>query len=682
MSLLSLSGLLVQSLRLSHLLAVLCVLLLAACEKVPLTSPTGSTITLTVDKTAVPIGGTATLTAVVSEASGTAPQNGTMVTFNAAFGTITPQEAPTVGGVARATFTATASGTAKVGAFSGPAKATEVELKVGGAAVERITLRSDPSTLSANGGTVTVIASVQDASGGILPNTPVNFTTDNGSLSSNSANTDASGEARVQLTTTRTAKVTAAVGTKTADFTITTIPAPNVVVTCSAGPIVGVAVTCTVTATVQTGGAPLTGATINWGDSTAEQSLGSIGSGNATSASHVYTRGGTYTVTATATDASGQRGTASTALNVNRSLPTVGFTCPTGTQTVGVAGTFTVTPPSNPPVPIANITVDFGDGTSRSLGTPTGTTSFAKAYGSEGAFTATATITDTAGQTGSSSCVTTVGTRVSPNAPTVTLTFSAPVEAGVPETFTVTGTPASGGAAISSNQVRLSDGTLMYSGPNGQFAYTFPASGTYTVIATTTDASGASGSTQTVVTVGSRAAPTVTLTYTAPVDAGVSETFTVTGTPVSGGPAISNNVVRLSNGTQLYSGPNGQFAHTFAAAGTYTLIATTTDASGATGTTQVVVTVGTPTAPTVTLTFSAPVVNGTPETFTVTGSPGSGGATISNNVVRLADNTLMYSGPNGTFSWTFPAAGSYTVTATTTDSSGATGSTQIVVTVQ
>src|SRR5215218_10466269 len=126
MRLLSLTGISVQQLKLAHLVALLAVCTTVACEKVPLTSPTGSTITLSIDKTAVPIGGTAQLTAVVIEASGTAPQNGTMVTFNSAFGTITPQEAATVGGIARATFTGTGSGTAMVGAFSGAAKATEV----------------------------------------------------------------------------------------------------------------------------------------------------------------------------------------------------------------------------------------------------------------------------------------------------------------------------------------------------------------------------------------------------------------------------------------------------------------------------------------------------------------------------------------------------------------------------
>jgi adhesin/invasin len=489
MRLLSLSGLLVQSLRLSHLLVLFALCICIACEKVPLTSPTGSTITLSVDKTSVPIGGTATLTAVVSESSGTAPQNGTMVTFNGAFGTITPQEAPTVGGIARATFTGTQSGTAKVGAFSGPAKATEVELKVGGAAAERITLRSEPSTLPATGGTVTVIANVQDLAGGALPNTPVNFTTDNGSLSSNSVNTDSSGEARVQLTTNRTSKVTASVGAKTADFTITALPAPGVTVgSCSNNPLVGVPVNCTITPTVPQGGAPITNVTVNWGDGTGDQNLGPIT--GATVASHLYTRNDTFTVTATATDANGQRGTGSAAVNVNRSLPTVSITCP-GTLTVGAPGTFTVTPPGNPAIPTQNVTVDFGDGSSRNLGQITGTTSFSKSYGAEGGYTAVATITDNAGQRGTSSCAVIVGRAA---APTITLSQTGTLNAGC-GSFTVAVTPAAG-TTISSVVVRQQDSNeAVYQGTTGS---TFARCGLAVnniLVGTVTDSLGQSTST-------------------------------------------------------------------------------------------------------------------------------------------------------------------------------------------
>ena len=484
-----------QSFRISHLLVLLVVCFFVACDKVPLTSPTGSTITLTIDKTSVPIGGTAQLTAVVTEASGTAPQNGTMVTFNSAFGTITPQEAPTVGGIARATFTGTASGTAKVGAFSGPAKATEIELKVGGAAAERITLRSEPSTLPANGGTVTIVANVQDSAGGTLPNTPVNFTTDNGTLSANSVNTDATGEARVQLTTNRTSKVTASAGSKTIDFTISALPAPSVTVTgCSATPLVGVAVNCTITPTVPTGGAPITNVTVNWGDGTGDQSLGPIT--GATTVSHIYNRSDNFTVTATATDANGQRGTGSAAVNVNRNLPTVQITCPAGTPVAGAPGSFTVTPPNNPTIQTQNITVDFGDGTSRNLGQPTGPTSFTKSYGAEGGYTAVATITDAAGQRGSASCSVIVGRA---SGPTVSLTQTGTITSGI-GTFTV-GATASGGATITSLVVKDQNGRLLYTSSSGQTA-TFVASGLTLndiLTATATDSLGGTGTAQLVV---------------------------------------------------------------------------------------------------------------------------------------------------------------------------------------
>jgi hypothetical protein len=48
-----------------------------------------------------------------------------------------------------------------------------------------------------------VIAIVSDASANRLPGAPVVFSTDNGSLGSNSGTTDENGEARTTLTTNR-----------------------------------------------------------------------------------------------------------------------------------------------------------------------------------------------------------------------------------------------------------------------------------------------------------------------------------------------------------------------------------------------------------------------------------------------------------------------------------------------
>jgi hypothetical protein len=454
-------------------------------------------MTLTIDRTSIAIGGTARLTAVVSEASFTAPHNGTMVTFTGGLGTFNPIEAPTVGGIARTTYTGTTSGTSKLGAFSGPAKATEIEVLVGSAAAERVTVRTEPATLPAQGGTVTVIANVQDKGGSGLPHAAVNFTVDNGTLSANTAFTDANGEARVTLTTTRTTKVDANVSGKSAtQFTLTALAAPTVTVgSCSATPFVGVAVSCTITPTVTTGGAPITNVVVNWGDGTPEVSLGPIT--GATVSSHVYSRADTYTVVATATDANGQFGRGSAAVTVNRSLPTVTITCPT-TATVGVGGSFTVTPPSSPPIQISNITVDFGDGTSRNLGAPTGATSFTKAYGAEGGYTAVATITDIVGQRGSASCSVVVGRATSP---VVTFTqssdVSTPATTAVPESFTVSATTATG-VTLRSIVVTRQNGEVLYNATgSGSFAARVTAGDILT--ATATDSAGNTGIAQLVV---------------------------------------------------------------------------------------------------------------------------------------------------------------------------------------
>ena len=77
------------------LLPVLLLVVTVACDKVPLTSPTGSTITLSVNQTTVPINGTIEVVAAVIEAGGTAVHDGTSVTFTGGLGTFTPLEAQT-----------------------------------------------------------------------------------------------------------------------------------------------------------------------------------------------------------------------------------------------------------------------------------------------------------------------------------------------------------------------------------------------------------------------------------------------------------------------------------------------------------------------------------------------------------------------------------------------------------
>ena len=427
---------------------------LSACDKVNLLAPTGSKLTISVNRTAVPIGGTADVTAVVTEAAGTAPQDGTTVTFSSTFGTMTPQEAQTQGGVARSVFTATGSGEAVLNAFSGSAVGTEVKIKAGSFAASAVSVRTEPATIPQSGGTVTVVATVIDASGGVLPNTLINFSVDNGNLSASAATSDARGEARVTLTTNRTTKINAAAGTvKATEFTLTALPNPSIAIgSCSTTPQVGVAVNCTITPA----SAPvvaLTNVTVNWGDGTPEQNLGPITA--ATVASHTYSRADNYTVVSTATDQNGQKGQASIALVVVRVLPTITITG-SATGTVGVPVAFTVTPQANPPQPITNVTVEFGDGGSRNLGAINGPTSVTRVYQTEGGYTVTATVTDQSGQKGVSSTSVIISRGA---APTVTLAQTGGLN-GTQGTFNLTGSVASG-LTIRNITVRKANGNVL-----------------------------------------------------------------------------------------------------------------------------------------------------------------------------------------------------------------------------
>ena len=372
-----------------------------------------------------------------------------------------PQEAFTSGGVARSMYTATGSGKAKIGAFSGGAVATEVDVLAGAAAAAAVSVRTEPSTIPQSGGTVTVIGLLIDAAGGGLPGTLINFTVDGGNLSASAATTDANGEARVTLTTNRTTKVNANAGSvKALEFLLTALANPTVTISsCTDKPAVGVAVNCTIKPAL-TPVTALSNVTVNWGDGTGEQPLGAIGGD--TVASHTYTSAATYTVTTTAIDQNGQRGTASIALVVQRVLPTISITPSASTGNVGVPIVFTVKVSATPPIPITGVTVDFGDGGTRNLGVITSDTSVSRAFGSEGTFTVTATVTDQAGQRGTATTLVSIGRS---NAPTIVLTQSSPdvAVASRPTTFSITVTAFSGLSIRSVAVVRFSNSETVYS---------------------------------------------------------------------------------------------------------------------------------------------------------------------------------------------------------------------------
>jgi hypothetical protein len=341
----------------------------SACDKVPLLAPTGSVISLFAAANTVPLNGDIEIVANVIEngttaatpttptngtpgtttpgttstttaGAGTPVQNGTLVSFTTTIGRIEPSEARTSNGQVRVRFIAgNQSGVATITAFSGGASGKLENLKVGAAGVERVLVTASPQTLGPSGGSSTITARVEDVSGTGLPGIPVSFSTDAGAFSSSTVTTDASGTAQTTLTTSRAAKVTVNVAGKTADVSIGLNPRTGITL---AGPTTPVSAGVPATFTVGVGStANVRDVTIDFGDGE-RRSLGAIS--GSTTIQHTYLEAGTFSVTASATEASGFSETVSTAVTILPGQPpAVIITASNNNPSVGETVIFTAT---------------------------------------------------------------------------------------------------------------------------------------------------------------------------------------------------------------------------------------------------------------------------------------------------------------------------------------------------
>jgi adhesin/invasin len=374
------------------LLAVLAVL--AACDKVPLTAPTESTITLYANGTSVPLNGGVDVVATVIEQAGTPVQNGTVVTFTTTLGRFEPAEARTNNGKATVRLMADGrSGTATVFASSGGAKSEELTLAVGGAAAAGIILRATPSTVSGTGGTVQIVATVRDEGGDGVPGVLVTFSATAGRLSTGSATTDANGEARTSLTTARTTTVTANAGAQSGEITIEYSAAPTVSVTVTpTTPVAGQPVVFDITVTPPSDGVPIDSIRISFGDGSSIN----VGS-SSTSVAHVYSTPGTYTVTVRVRDVTGQE-TQQVTVIVVQGATAVPVTL-SGPASVAVNGSASFTASASPSgSTVETYTWDFGDG---SAPVTTSGNSTSHIFTTTGVKTVTVTVTTTDGGSGS-----------------------------------------------------------------------------------------------------------------------------------------------------------------------------------------------------------------------------------------------------------------------------------------
>lgn len=189
------------------LLSAVVLLPLAGCDKASPVAPTDALLTVSANPTEITsTNGTSTITAVVRRANGQPVTPGTEVRFSTTLGTIDPVAETNSSGVATATLRGDGRlGTAKVSVTTGAAKTDPLEVTIG-AAAKNITLQATPTTLSASGGRVNLVALVRDSRGLPLAGQGVNFTTELGKLGSGGGIvlTDANGQAKDTLTLSET----------------------------------------------------------------------------------------------------------------------------------------------------------------------------------------------------------------------------------------------------------------------------------------------------------------------------------------------------------------------------------------------------------------------------------------------------------------------------------------------
>jgi PKD repeat protein len=320
-------------------------------------------------------------------------------------------------------------------------------------------------TASGGSGTTTT------RSGGGTPvqnGTLVTFTTTVGRIEPSEARTH-NGSVTVKLitgSTSGTAVVTAYSGgaSATKNVKVGTAAVKTVTVTTTPQALGAAGGTAQVSATVtDEGGNPVGGVPVTFATD-----KGSVSPSTATTdANGVATATVTTTATAKITATAGTvTSTTPATLTVNaRGLAS--FTASPNATSAGVPVTFSVTPTTG--ANISNVRVDFGDGSSTSLGAISAQQNAVHTYQATGTYTATATSSDGSGDSGSLSTSVIVGSlpvtmAVSPNPPTV----------NSPATLTVSGV---GSAQVDHYTWTLDDGTGPFTTSSPQLPHTFTTRG-------------------------------------------------------------------------------------------------------------------------------------------------------------------------------------------------------------
>jgi hypothetical protein len=306
-----------------------------------------------------------------------------------------------------------------------------------------------------------------------------------------------------------------------------------------------------------------------------------------------------------------------------------------------------------------------------------------------GSHTLGLTVRDNVGATATASRAVTIQNGTTP--PPLTASFAAPA-AGATVTGTVGVTMAASGGTAPYTYTLSVDGAQVASSAATTYSWntTAASNGAHTLGLTVRDSTGATATSSRTVSV-QNGGGTLSVAITTP-----SPGQTVSGTVwvtiwVDGAAAGSKTYTLTANGTTVWNEATANrpaslpWVTTNGPNGTQTLVVSVVDASGATGSGSITVTVQNGTAPPPALAagFSSPAAGATVGNTVSVGMTGSGG-TAPYTYTLTIDGTQVATGAATSFSWntTTYANGSHTLGLTVRDNVGATATASRAVTVQ
>ncbi len=577
--------------------------------------------------------------------------------------TLTSKDHQGLTGTASITLTVTAPNQAPTAAISAPANNSSV---VQGASVTFTGTGTDPEDGTLSGASLVWTSNINGQIG-----TGTTFSTTALSVGQHTITLTAKDHQGLAGTATITLTVTTAGGSNQPPVATYTYSCPTL--------------QCTMDATTSTDDVGIVKYTWDWGNGKTESHTTPV-------SKNTWSTPGTYTVTLTVTDGGGLTNSTSKSIAIptgSNQPPTAAISAPANNTTVvqGTNVTFTGSGSDPEDGTLAGASLVWTSSINGQIGTGTSFSTTALAVGTH---TITLTAKDHQGVAGTASITVTVTAPV--NQPP-TASISAPanntsVVQGTNVTFTGSGTDPEDGTLTGASLVWTSNinGQI---GTGTSFATTALSVGTHTITLTARDHQGLGGSATITLTVTAPNQPP-TASISAPANntsavQGTNVTFTGSGSDPEDGSLSGASLVLTQQHHQPGIGTGTSFATTALSVGTHTITLTAKDHQGLTGTASITVTITAPVNQPPTASISAPanntsVVQGTSVAFTGSGNDPEDGA-LTGSSLAWTSNINGQIGTGTSFSTTTLSVGTHTITLTSKDHQGLTGTASITLTI-